>query len=74
MNKCCSSGHNQRWATATLKIASLPLSLFAENNSAQLLPLLNENSSELTLLLFSTVTFGALLKSVLFYGSRVYFK
>jgi len=22
-----------RWATATLKIASLPLSLFAENNS-----------------------------------------
>jgi len=38
-----------RWATATLKIASLPLSLFAENNSGATLPLLNKNSSELSL-------------------------
>jgi len=28
----------QRWATATLKIASLLLSLFAENNSGTTLP------------------------------------
>jgi len=28
----------QRWATATLEKASLPLSLFAENNSGAMLP------------------------------------
>jgi len=30
--------HRQRWATATLPIAPLPLSLFAESNSGATLP------------------------------------
>jgi len=36
-------------------------------------PLLNENSSELSLLLFATATFGELLKFVPFCRSMVYF-
>jgi len=51
---------NQRWATASLKIASLSLSLFAENNSGAALPLLNKNSSKLSLPLFVAATFGEL--------------
>ena len=38
------------------------------------LPLLNKNSSELSLPLFAIATFGALFKLVPFYKSRVYFK
>jgi len=41
--------HAQRWATATLKKASLPLSLFAENNSSATPPITEQNSSELSL-------------------------
>jgi len=68
-------GVRQRWATATLKISSLPLSLslFAENKAALLLSLLNKNSSKLSLPLFATATFGELLKFVLFCRIRVYF-
>ena len=39
----------QMWATATLKIASLLLSPFAENKAPLLLWLLNKNSSKLSL-------------------------
>jgi len=52
----------QRWATGTLKIiAALPL------------PLLKNNSSELSLPLFATATFSELLKLVLFCRSKAYF-
>jgi len=61
------SDSDQRWATATLKIASLLQSLFAENNSGAALPLLNKDSSK------NSTTFGELLQFVLFCRSRVYF-
>ena len=50
----------QRWATATLLIASLPL--FVKFIAALLHPLLNKNISELSLPLFATAPFAALQK------------
>jgi len=59
--------YDQSWATATLKIASLPL--FAGNNSDATPPVSEKNSSVLSLPL-RLVNF---LKFVLFCRSRVYF-
>jgi len=64
--------NRQRWATVTLKIASLQLSLFAENNSSAT-HRRYKNSSELSLPLFATASFGELSKFVLFCRRRVYF-
>jgi len=55
--------------TATLKIASLPLSLFAENNSGATPPVTEQKYERA----IATATFGELLKFVLFCRSRVYF-
>jgi len=47
----------QRWATATLSIASIPLLLFVKFNSGAA-----KNSSELSLPLLATAIFAALKK------------
>jgi len=66
---------SQRWATATLLTASLPLRCLLNLIAALLHPLPNKNSSELSLPLFGTAPFATLKNFlVLFYRRRIYFE